>query len=160
QLDCESLGDAFNREFGGAIKSPAGGGGQAAYRREVDDVAGALAAHVGKNGARDLEQAKDIHFVVAAHLVVGGFLDGAEQTGTGVVHEHVDAPELRDGVSGHRAGLRFIPDVEEGDFQARVVPELGRESFRPGARGGDDRVAGREDGAADFETEATSGAGN
>ncbi len=120
----QRLADAFDRELGRTVDAPARIADITADRREVDDMAGALAAHVRQHGAGDVQQAEHVGAVDAQRLFGARLLDAAEQTVAGVVDQHVDPAERLHSDAGRFMRLRLIGDVELHGQQPLVLAEL------------------------------------
>lgn len=76
----------------------------AAHREEIDDVPGALLAHLREDGAGHVQQTKDVRAKFFLHIVGADFLNAAEDAESVVVDENVNASESGD------AGLDRLGD--------------------------------------------------
>jgi hypothetical protein len=79
--------------------------------------------HVGQHRAREREQAENIGSENRLDFLGARLFNSAQQTITGVVDEHIDAPEALDGRLGGRAGRRFLGDIERDGQQIRVIAQ-------------------------------------
>src|SRR5208282_2098081 len=121
KLGVKRLGKRFDGELGGAVDTPAGKhGAVAADGGHIDNVAGALLAERGQDGARDIEQAEDVGAVEILDFLRGSFLDSAEQTITGVVHKNIDAAKMLEGRVDRRLDLRLVGDIQSNAKKAFV----------------------------------------
>jgi hypothetical protein len=148
------------RELGGRV-----GGGelhadQAGGRGDGDDVACALPAQDGQDGAGDVHRAEEVGLELLAHLRGRDLLEVAGEEVPGVVDQDVDAAEAVDG--GLRGGLGVLGagDVEPGGQQVVLWPAQGLLDLVGAAAGGDDLVAGGEGLAGDVGAQAASGTGD
>ena len=160
ELLSQSFRNAFDGELRRAVDSPTCRASEAANRREINHVARALAAHMGQDRARDLQQAKDVSIINAPRFLVTDLLHAAEKAEAGVVGQHVDGVEFLHRLGRDLHSLEFVVDVQDGDVEVRMMIEFGSKLLRPTAHRANDLVAAGEDGFANFETEAARGPGD
>ncbi|MCY1524804.1 hypothetical protein D9M68_597580 [compost metagenome] len=155
----QRLAEAFHGELGGAVHAPAVIGLVTAQRRDVDDAAGALAAHVRQHRAGNVEQAEDVGRVDALDFGGAGFLHRAEDAVAGVVQQDVDAAEALDALGDRRMGLALAGHVKAHGQQVGVFAQAG-DDILGFARGGDHRIAHFERLGGDQGTETTGSTSN
>ena len=78
-------------------------------------MAATLRAELRQEGARDADEAEDICFDDGKEFRFGRLFDAARDAVAGVIHEHVDAVECRDGFGGDGLDLLGLGDVERED---------------------------------------------
>ena len=140
-LSGEGFGDALDCKFGGRVGADKRKRVLAYHRGEVDNEAGFLIPHEGKDRFGNAQEAENVDLVELFKFGFRGFLDRACQPETGVVHQNVDFSKLGDGLvdSGSDGGL--VGDIDPGAEDAVLV--VGAEVLNIGdvAAGGDDFVA-------------------
>lgn len=65
----------------------------AAYGRDLDDVARALLAEDREDRLRDMKNAEEVRFELVAQLLLGDLLDRSEEAVARIVDDDVDRPE-------------------------------------------------------------------
>jgi hypothetical protein len=107
-----------------------------------------------------VDRAEQVGVDHPSDLLVGGFLDGGEDAVAGVVDDHVDRVERREGVGHDPVHLLDVGDVEPGDPQAvavlgaQIVQRLGSAQCRGDAVAADQQAFGQ------LASEAGRGAGD
>src|SRR6266545_4442669 len=132
---------------------------EARARRDRDDVARALLAHDGQDGAGDVHRAEQARRQLPLDLLGRQLLEVAGIEVGGVVDQHVDAAEALDGGLHHCLGVGTAGDVELDDQQVVRLADGIRHGVGVAA-GGDDGVAGGEGRLRDLDAHAAAGAGD
>jgi hypothetical protein len=157
-LVAQRLRQTLERELRRAIGAEAGRRGLAADARHLHDGAAALTPHMGEDGTRQRGGREEVELEQEPELLVGGLLDRSHLRATGVVDEHVDAPEVLHRLLHRGSALPRVGDVERHDVDTLVLGEVG-ERLDP-ARGRDHPLAARQHGVGDRTTEAARAAGD
>ena len=150
----QRLRQAFDGEFGGVVVAGAGKADEAADGADIHHVAGAAGAHAGQRRLGHGDEAEHVGFEHGAYFGILAFLDGGQVAVAGVVHEHVQAAELRLGGGDGGGDLARIVHVERQSQSAILV--AGDEILHAGrvARGDDGAAAALQDGFRQFAAEA------
>jgi hypothetical protein len=156
-LEADGLHPAFHPELGRGVGGAELLPHESGHRTERHDVTGALLAHHGKYGARDVHRAEQVRADLTFDLLLADLLKKARLEVARVVDEHIDPPEALprrlDGV------LRAdgVGDVEL--HHERLVVSADRSTYiLDVAASGHDRVPCGEGGLGELHSHATSGA--
>lgn len=98
EFHAEAATDEVDGGFGGAVEGEAGQGGLADDGGDIDDLAAALAFHVGDGGLGAVEEGEDVGVEEGLHVGRGDFVEAAVLAEAGVVDEDIEAAEVGDGV--------------------------------------------------------------
>jgi len=90
QLGRDGAREAGQRELAGAVGRHVGHADLAADRRDVDDAAAALPAHVGDGRAYRVQRPPEVHGHRFLEIGQRRVLQRADRDHAGVVHQHVD----------------------------------------------------------------------
>src|SRR5262249_51363610 len=82
-----------------------------------------MPAHLRQDGSANAQQAEYVSAIQPLHFLVGGFLDRAQQSKTGVIQEDVDSTEAFDCRSRRFVSLRPVRYVERQSQQVRMTAE-------------------------------------
>ena len=111
----------------------------------IEDVPGLLFPHYWKNGARHIQQAKEICLEQMPNLGIRRILKNCGQSVAGVVHEDVDAAELFFAGSNGRLDAFRVGDIELSDEHLSRVRCLQVFQLCHVACGGDQSISLVED---------------
>jgi hypothetical protein len=130
----------------------------AGHGGDVDDLPRALAAHDREHGAHHVHDAPEVRRELPLDLLGGKLLEVAEQAVAGVVDQHVDAAEPRDGGISGPLHLGLAGDVQplEQQVVAGDVGEGAAQLLRVPA-GRHDPVPRLESGPGNAGTDAAAG---
>ncbi len=142
----QRLAETFERPFRGVIEAEVGEGVDAADRRDLDDVAGALRAHDRQRRLRHPQRAEHVGLDLRAGFLLADLLDRAELAVAGIVDDDVEPAEASVRLGDRRIDGALVVDVEPdgGDGVAVFAGEILERAYV--ACGGCDRVAARERG--------------
>src|SRR6266702_6657209 len=105
--------------LGARIDAHEGRRQEAQDRADVDDLAGALAAHAGEYGLDHTHYAKDVGVEQRLRLVDARFLDGTDQIDTGIVDQNVNAASAAAHVFNAGLDRSLVADIERDELNAR-----------------------------------------
>ena len=127
-LPAHRVADRLDRELRAVVDAAAGEHEPAAHRRDVHDLAEALAAHAGQDELAHPQQAEDVRLELAPDLVHRHLLDGPGLAVAGVVDQHADrALRLLDRADGglHRALVGHVERERLAALRLEVGDRLG-----------------------------------
>ncbi|CUK19794.1 Uncharacterised protein [Achromobacter sp. 2789STDY5608615] len=108
----QRLGQAADRELGGAVGAPAGAAAiETEDRRDIEYVPRALGAQARHHRAHHVQHAEHVDIEAAAQGVVGQRFQRPGQAVAGVVDHHVDAAERGNGGVDRAAHVAFIGQI-------------------------------------------------
>jgi transcriptional regulator with XRE-family HTH domain len=155
----QRLHPAFKGELGRGVGCGELPADNARRGGDGDHVTGALRAHDREDRAGHIQRAEEVGLHLLAQLVLAGHFKEAGIEVTGVVDEHINAAEARDGDLGGGDGCCRVGDIEGQGEEVLVLAEcLG--DLRGVAGGGDDGVAGGEGRLGHVDAHAAGGAGD
>jgi hypothetical protein len=123
-LVMQRLGKPFERELRGAVGAEAWRGDLTADAGHLDYRAVALGPHVRKDQARQRSGSEEVQLKERSQLVVGGLLDCADLSPTGVVDEDVDPAKAVNGLCDRSFSLAGIGHIERDRVRAVVGSEV------------------------------------
>jgi len=148
----EGLRNPFHRHLRGCVIATAGIRRHGGHGSDVDDVPAALGPQARKRGLDYPACTVEVDGKYMLDLVVGCFLDGAQQAVAGIVDDHVDsAVQLESGGNRPRHGLR-VRHIE-GEHLETALPARdirGAVTGRP-----DHGISSRKQGFGELAAEAT-----
>jgi hypothetical protein len=160
-LLAEGLGESFERELGGAVRTEPGRRDLTSDARHLHHPAGPLPAHVRQSRPGQRRRSEEVQLEQVAQLRVGRLLERADLRPSRVVDEHVKPAEAIDDLLNDLEGTFGVGDVEcdraesawvlAGQFVQPLDPaggpddevtpgerHLGQGAPEPGARAGDE----------------------
>ena len=137
---CKGLAVPLDCELRGGIEPLVGNCNHPGYGTDVDNAPAALPSHVRENGRADTGHTHEIGFHLPAPLLFGSQFERAPDSGTGIVHQHVDAS-----LGSYDFSYRLLNGRRDSDIEAQHPHPVVTCPFLYRAAGTiDDMTGGRE----------------
>ena len=118
KLETKRVAHGFESEFAAAVRALRGSGHEPGNRAHHHDAAAAAFAHMGNDGLRHAQDAKEIRFELAAPIVEAQVFDGGGEVDTGIVDEEIDGASFCVDCRSRHVGRRHRRKHPVPEFQA------------------------------------------